>query len=101
MIIGINQYDIVVHHNPCQSNHPDARHDDAKRFLENQQSSKNPYGRENHRGQNQEGLIETIELGDQNDRHRRECNHKRFFEENRRMLLLLVLTTDTKLNTTR
>ncbi len=67
--IGVDQDDVVVHHDSRQGDDPGSGHDDRKRLFHNQHADQHAGGGQNHSQQDQRGIIERIKLGQQNDEH--------------------------------
>ena len=76
-VVGIDQHDIVVDHDPREREHADPAHDDAERLATHQQPEQHARGREQDGRQDQQGLAESIELGHHQTEHQqqrqREC----------------------------
>ena len=72
MVEGVDQNNVVVHHNACQSDHTDPRQERTEWTAEHQQSQQHARGRHHYRQQNESALIEIIELRNQQNEHNRQ-----------------------------
>src|SRR5690606_5103463 len=74
LVVGVDQNNVVIHHDPGQGNYPDAAHNNAKGIATDQQAQYNADHRQNNGAHNQAGLINAVELGDQNGGHQKQGN---------------------------
>ena len=88
LVVGIDQYDVVVHHYARESDDAHAHHDDAERLAVDQQSQQYSSGRKNDSRHDQHGLIPAIELHQQDQQHKKDRNHKSHSQEAGGLLLI-------------
>lgn len=89
VVIGVDQNDVIVHHDTGQRNHPDTAHHDAKRAACDDQSEQHTGYRKDDRAHHHEGLVEAVELDHEDDEHQEYCSRKGPDEEDHRILLVL------------
>ena len=95
---GIDQYNVVVDHDTGQGNDTNPAHDDTEGLAGRKQSEKHPDGREDHSSEDEKSLIETVELGHQDDSHHKQGYQEGLAEEGLRFALLLILALESNLD---
>src|SRR5690554_2470305 len=81
LVVGVDQNNVVIHHDTGQSNYPNAAHNNAKGFATDQQPQQYADHRQNNGTHNQTGLIKAVELSDQNGGHQKQGNTEGGAEE--------------------
>ena len=89
--MGADQHSILVHHDPNERENSNTAHDDSERQIHDQQPKVHADGRQGDRPQNHQNAIETIELGNQDDRHEEQRDAERLGDKILGVFLLLVL----------
>src|SRR5690606_3882750 len=90
IVEGVDQNNIVVHDDAGQRHDAHASEYDAESLAGDQQAQEHPGGGQYYRGQNQQGLIVAVELGDHDDRHQHQRDHEGLQEEGEGCCLFLV-----------
>ena len=87
----INEDDVVVDDDSCKRDDTDARHDDAERLVHDQVPKQYAACRKNDGRQNQCGLVDAVELRNENDGH--DCQRHQHGLHEKGLVFLLVLRT--------
>ena len=80
-VVGVDQHDVVVHHDAGQRDHADARHHDAEGLAGQQQAEEHADRRHDHAGQHQPDAGELVELRQQHEEDQEDRRAERLAQE--------------------
>jgi superfamily II DNA or RNA helicase/SAM-dependent methyltransferase len=98
LVVGVDQHDVVVHHNAGQRHDADATHDHGKRLLPDQQAQQHACDREEDGREDQRPLKKAVELSQQHQKHEQDRDGKRQHQEGHGLLLIFQLTGNPNLH---
>ena len=87
---GVDQHDVMVHHDAGQRQHTGARHDDGEGLSHYHHAEKRADHRQNHGHQNQRRVIEAVEQRQKHDRDQEQRQKRRLDQEGAGFILLFV-----------
>ena len=90
VVVGVDEHDVVVHHDARQGHHAHPREDGAERAVGDQQAEEHPSGGHHHGQQNQQALVEAVELRHEQHEHQQQRGHHRHHDEGDGVRLFLV-----------